>query len=101
MIPNVVPPFCRLCRRMDVFVMESTMNVVLGLLLLAIPGTIAAHYMHLSPMVVMGLACVGIVPVARLMGQATEHMSHHVGPTAGGLMNATFGYACELIIAVF
>jgi Ca2+:H+ antiporter len=52
-------------------------------------------------MVVMGLACLGIVPVARLMGQATEHLSHSVGPTVGGLLNATFGNACELIIALF
>jgi Ca2+:H+ antiporter len=76
------------------------MNVVFGLLMLAIPGTIAASYFHLSPMMVMALACLGIVPVANYMGQATEHMSHHVGPTAGGLMNATFGNACELIIAL-
>jgi len=76
------------------------MNIVFGLLMLAIPGTVAASYFHLPSTMVMALACLGIVPVARLMGQATEHMSHHVGPTAGGLMNATFGNACELIIAL-
>jgi Ca2+:H+ antiporter len=77
------------------------MNVIFGLLFAAIPATILAEHFGFSPTVVMGLACLGIVPVARLMGQATEHLSHKVGPTVGGLLNATFGNACELIIALF
>jgi Ca2+:H+ antiporter len=42
----------------------------------------------------------GVIPLAHLMGEATEHLSHKVGPTWGGLLNATFGNAAELIIAV-
>ncbi len=34
------------------------------------------------------------------MGEATEHLAHRTGPTIGGLLNATFGNAAELIIAV-
>jgi Ca2+:H+ antiporter len=76
-------------------------NVIFGLLLLAVPATVVAEHLHFSPIVVMVLACVGIIPLAKFMGQATEHLSSHVGPTGGGVLNATFGNACELIIAFF
>jgi len=45
-------------------------------------------------------SCIAIIPVAGLMGRATEHISERVGPGAGGLLNATFGNAAELIIAL-
>jgi Ca2+:H+ antiporter len=45
-------------------------------------------------------AVVGIIPLAGLMGRATEHLAERLGPTAGGLLNATFGNAAELIIAL-
>src|SRR3954453_5703523 len=45
-------------------------------------------------------AVVAIVPLAGLMGRATENLAEHLGPTAGGLLNATFGNAAELIIAL-
>jgi len=41
-----------------------------------------------------------IVPLAGLMGRATENLAEHFGPAAGGLLNATFGNAAELIIAL-
>ena len=44
-------------------------------------------------------SCLAILPLAGLMGEATEHISHHTGPGIGGLLNATFGNAAELIIA--
>ena len=76
-------------------------NIFFGLLLLAVPGTVVADHLHCSPTVVMALACIGIIPLAKFMGEATEHLSHHVGPTLGGVLNATFGNACELIIAFY
>jgi Ca2+:H+ antiporter len=48
--------------------------------------------------VAAGLA---IIPLAGLMGESTEHLAHKLGPGIGGLMNATFGNAAELIIAMF
>ena len=48
--------------------------------------------------VAAGLA---IVPLAGLMGESTEHLAHRLGPGIGGLLNATFGNAAELIIALF
>lgn len=46
------------------------------------------------------LAAIGVIPLARLMGEATEHLAARTGPTWGGLLNATFGNAAELIIAI-
>ena len=45
-------------------------------------------------------ACLGVLPLAGIMGEATEHLAHRTGPTIGGLLNATFGNAAELIIAI-
>lgn len=46
------------------------------------------------------LAALGVIPLAHLMGEATEHLSEKTGPTLGGLLNATFGNAAEIIIGV-
>src|SRR4029079_17773883 len=46
------------------------------------------------------LACLAVLPLAGFMGDATEHLSARTGPTMGGHLNATFGNAAELIIAV-
>ena len=45
-------------------------------------------------------ACLAIVPLAGWLGRATEQLAHHTGEGIGGLLNATFGNAAELIIAI-
>lgn len=45
-------------------------------------------------------AALALVPLAWLIGEATEHAAHHTGPGIGGFLNATFGNAPELIIAL-
>ncbi|HWA58818.1 MAG TPA: calcium/proton exchanger [Gemmatimonadales bacterium] len=45
-------------------------------------------------------ACVAVLPLAGYMGEATEHIAARTGPTLGGFLNATFGNAAELIIAI-
>src|ERR1700761_8857728 len=45
-------------------------------------------------------ACLSVVPLAGWLGKATEHIAHHAGEGIGGLLNATFGNAAELIIAL-
>jgi len=47
------------------------------------------------------LSALAIIPLAGLIGQATEELSCRVGATWGGFLNATFGNATELIIAIF
>ena len=51
-------------------------------------------------LVAFSLACVALVPLANSMGNATESLSARLGPTAGSLLNATFGNAAELIVGV-
>ncbi len=46
-------------------------------------------------------ATLGLIPLAALIGQATEYMEYYVGPIGGGLLNATFGNAPEIIIGIF
>ena len=72
-----------------------------ALLLLAVPVSIVLGYVLHAPAVwVFATACVGVLPLAGYMGEATEHLAHRTGPTIGGLLNATFGNAAELIIAL-
>src|SRR5437016_2226118 len=47
------------------------------------------------------LAAAALIPLAWLIGEATEHAALHTGPGIGGFLNATFGNAPELIIALF
>jgi Ca2+:H+ antiporter len=71
------------------------------LLLVAVPVSIVLGYVVHAPAVwVFGTACLGVLPLAGYMGEATEHLAHRTGPTIGGLLNATFGNAAELIIAL-
>ncbi len=46
-------------------------------------------------------SAIGLIPLAALIGQATEYLEYYVGPIAGGLLNATFGNAPEIIISLF
>src|SRR5690349_19888362 len=46
-------------------------------------------------------SALALIPLAALIGRATENLEYHVGPIAGGLLNATFGNAPEIIIGIF
>jgi Ca2+:H+ antiporter len=71
------------------------------LLLAAVPVSMVLGYVLHAPAVwVFITACLGVLPLAGYMGEATEHLAHRTGPTVGGLLNATFGNAAELIIAL-
>jgi Ca2+:H+ antiporter len=70
------------------------------ILLFAVPASMAMGYLHASPVLVFATACLAVLPLASLMGEATEHVAARTGPTIGGLLNATFGNAAELIIAI-
>jgi len=72
---------------------------VLRSLLVFVPVTAYLGLTHASPTWVFVTACLAILPLAGLMGEATEHITHHTGPGIGGLLNASFGNAAELIIA--
>lgn len=71
----------------------------LNVLLLAAPLSWAAVFMEL-PLWVFLLAAISLVPAAGLIGHATDELACRSGPTLGGFLNATFGNAAELIIAI-
>ncbi len=70
------------------------------LLLLAIPVSVVLRWQQGSPLLIFLAACVAMLPLAGVMGEATEQLAERTGPTVGGLLNATFGNAAELIIAL-
>jgi Ca2+:H+ antiporter len=72
-----------------------------GSLVLA-PVTIAARFaFHAGDVTLFALAAISLIPLAWLIGEATEHAGEHTGPGIGGFLNASFGNAPELIIALF
>ena len=71
----------------------------LQLLLVFIPIAIVAEHLHWGALAVFGCAGLAIIPLAGLMGRATEQLAAKLGAGVGGLLNATFGNAAELIIA--
>src|SRR5438874_13457957 len=66
-----------------------------------IPVALVLRLADAAPSLVFATSALGIVPVAALMGEATEQLATRSGPGIGGLVNVTFGNAPELIIAVF
>lgn len=77
----------------------SGKNILLFLLLF-IPVSLAANFLQWGNLIVFITAGLAILPLAAWMGTATEEIAVVVGPTLGGLLNATFGNATELIIAL-
>jgi len=72
----------------------------LYLLLLAVPAALIAESAGAGPVVVFVLAALGLIPLAGLIGLSTEALAERLGPRIGGLLNATFGNAAEIIIGL-
>jgi len=72
----------------------------LHLLLIAIPMAVVAELAGWNALLVFCLSAAGVIPLAGLIGDATEHLAAHTGPKIGGLINATLGNAAELIITL-
>jgi Ca2+:H+ antiporter len=70
-------------------------------LLIFVPLAIAAELLQASALLVFALSSLGVIPLAGLVGEATEELAAHTGPRLGGLLNATLGNAAELIITIF
>jgi Ca2+:H+ antiporter len=73
----------------------------LRMLLVFVPATVVAWAAGAPGVVRFALSGLAIVPLAGLIGEATEELACRLGPTLGSLLNATFGNAAELIIALF
>ncbi|MCG3159801.1 MAG: Ca(2+)/H(+) antiporter [Acidobacteria bacterium] len=73
---------------------------LLNLLLIFVPIAIVLELMHANPIAIFAASALAIIPLAGWMGRATEHLAEKLGQGLGGLLNATFGNAAELIIAL-
>ena len=73
----------------------------LYVLLVLVPFAIAAEEMGASTSMRFALSCAAILPLAGLLGDATEQVAMHTNDTLSGLLNATFGNATECIVAYF
>ena len=72
---------------------------LLNWLLVAVPIAVILEFTHARPLAIFIASAIAIIPLAGWMGRATEHLAARLGEGVGGLLNATFGNAAELIIA--
>ncbi|CEL97751.1 unnamed protein product [Vitrella brassicaformis CCMP3155] len=79
---------------------DMIFNDSLNLLLVAVPLGVVASSANWGSFWIFALNFVALVPLAKALGSATEELALHVGEILGGLLNATFGNAVELILTV-
>jgi Ca2+:H+ antiporter len=84
----------------EIKVKMSIKNIIFTVMLLFIPVSLAAHFLEWGDLIIFITAALAILPLAAWMGTATEEIAVVVGPILGGFLNATFGNATELIIAL-
>jgi Ca2+:H+ antiporter len=70
-------------------------------LVLAPVAIVARYGFHLGATPLFVLSAIALIPLAWLIGESTEHAAEHTGAGVGGFLNASFGNAPELIIALF
>ncbi len=75
-------------------------KILFGLLALGPVTVLVDRFTGTGDITLFALASLALIPLAWLIGEATEHAAHHTGPGIGGFLNATFGNAPELIIAL-
>jgi len=69
-------------------------------LLVFVPLAALGEWLHWGALPVFIFAALAIIPLAGIMGESTEHLAARLGAGIGGLLNATFGNAAEMIIAL-
>ncbi|KKB33724.1 calcium/proton exchanger [Bacillus thermotolerans] len=78
------------------------MGKIFGILvLLGVPLSVVGSLLHWPTMLMFVIYCITIIALSSYMGRATESLAIVAGPRIGGLLNATFGNAVELIISIF
>jgi len=94
--PNSSPPL----RKAKPALLSALLKPSLDWLLVFVPIAIALRLLNANQTWLFVTACLAVVPLAGWMGRATEHIAEKVGESIGALLNATFGNAAELIIAL-
>jgi Ca2+:H+ antiporter len=79
---------------------KLTKSSAIYILLVFAPIAAALEFAHADHLVLFVVSAIALIPLAKLIGDSTEHLATHYGPTAGSLLNVTFGNAAEIIIAV-
>ncbi|GIV98585.1 MAG: calcium/proton exchanger [Herpetosiphonaceae bacterium] len=69
-------------------------------LLIFVPLAFLAEFVLHNDLLIFLFSAIGLIPLAGLLGEATEELAIHTGPKIGGLLNATLGNAAELIITI-
>jgi len=69
-------------------------------LLVFTPLAVALEFLHADHVLIFVVSGIAILPLAKLIGDATEHLAVHYGAITGSLLNVTFGNAAEVIIAL-
>jgi Ca2+:H+ antiporter len=69
-------------------------------LLVCVPLALLLRWLQFPPLVVFAISALAVIPLAELMGEATEVFAARLGPNVGGLLNATLGIAPEVIICI-
>ena len=73
---------------------------IIYFLLIFVPISIILEYIHAEQLILFVVAAISLIPLAKLIGDSTEHLASHYGATLGSLLNVTFGNAAEIIIAI-
>jgi Ca2+:H+ antiporter len=79
---------------------KLTKSSAIYFLLIFAPIAFALEFGHADHIVLFVIAAIALIPLAKLIGDSTEHLATHYGATTGSLLNVTFGNAAEIIIAV-
>jgi Ca2+:H+ antiporter len=80
--------------------LKLTKSSAIYFLLIFAPIAAALEFAHADHIVLFVIAAIALIPLAKLIGDSTEHLATHYGATVGSLLNVTFGNAAEIIIAV-
>ena len=80
--------------------MKFTKSSIIYFLLVFVPISVILDLVHADHIIIFIIAVIALIPLAKLIGDSTEHLSTHYGSTLGSLLNVTFGNAAEIIIAV-
>ncbi|KAL8761574.1 MAG: hypothetical protein Q9184_002311 [Pyrenodesmia sp. 2 TL-2023] len=78
----------------------TLLNSPINVLLIMVPVGIGVHFTKLNPIGVFVVNFIAIIPLAAMLSYATEELALRTGETLGGLLNATFGNAVELIVSI-
>jgi Ca2+:H+ antiporter len=77
------------------------MSKYINILLIFAPVAIVGEFLHWNPTVIFACAAVAVIPLAGILGRATEELAVRTGPQLSGFLNGTLGNAAELIITIF